>query len=154
MAVAGLPVLLVCGGWCLLYAEDTPPGGWEQCVLRLESRRTGQVRPGRAAPKGASANKLSWTIRRDESPAGAAGCDRCANWDAMNRVSTGGVAWCAGAGVCYTRKTRRRVAGSNVFYGSRAAEPDRFGRVARHRKAQAPTNYHGQLDAMNRVSTK
>ena len=100
IALAGLPVLLVCGGWCLLYAEDTPPGGWEQCVLRLESRRTGQVRPGRAAPKGASANKLSWTIRRDESPAGAAGCDRCANWDAMNRVSTiynmcavGGV-WC------------------------------------------------------------
>ena len=76
LAVAGLPVLLVCGGWCLLYAEDTPPGGWEQCVPRLESRRTGQVRPGRAAPKGASANKLSWTIRRDESPAGAAGCDR------------------------------------------------------------------------------
>ena len=24
-------------------------------------------------------------LGRDESPAGAAGCDRCANWDAMNR---------------------------------------------------------------------
>ena len=117
MAVAGLPVLLVCGGWCLLYAEDTPPGGWEQCVLRLESRRTGQVRPGRAALKGASANKLSWTIRRDESPAGAAGCDRCANWDAMNRVSTvyvcGG--WC-GMDEWIRKAPRRGYCGAESAY--------------------------------------
>ena len=51
--------------------------------MRANGQQTGAT--------GASADKLTSKhvgTEADMRPAGAAGCDRCANWDAMNRVST------------------------------------------------------------------
>lgn len=51
--------------------------------MRANGQQTGAM--------GASADKLTSKhvgTEADMRPAGAAGCDRCANWDAMNRVST------------------------------------------------------------------
>ena len=100
------------GVLCLLveYATENRAAG-RQRVVRSAARRAEQVEElrldfmcagcdrgamgasGRVAllRMGASADKLTSKhvgTEADMRPAGAAGCDRCANWDAMNRVST------------------------------------------------------------------
>ena len=91
------------GVLCLLveYATENRAAGRER-VVRSAARRAEQVEELRLdfmcrvagcdrGAMGASADKLTSKhvgTEADMRPAGAAGCDRCANWDAMNRVST------------------------------------------------------------------
>ena len=89
------------GVLCLLveYATENRAAG-RQRVVRSAARRAEQVEELRLdfmaagcdrGAMGASADKLTSKhvgTEADMRPAGAAGCDRCANWDAMNRVST------------------------------------------------------------------
>lgn len=89
------------GVLCLLveYATENRAAG-RQRVVRSAARRAEQVEELRLdfmaagcdrGATGASADKLTSKhvgTEADMRPAGAAGCDRCANWDAMNRVST------------------------------------------------------------------
>lgn len=97
------------GTWCRDYRIALRFAQWlspefsikvDEAILGLLTASRGQARPAPNGPAGtgcdrgatgASADKLTSKhvgTEADMRPAGAAGCDRCANWDAMNRVST------------------------------------------------------------------